>query len=104
TSSTRQLAVAGSLLCSISDADPNSFTSRPTDWKRLLSARRTDSSSSTTSTVGPPVSVVADADFRCWLIGYPCCAGAGQVGTLPRDPHCLMQTCARREPPQSNGR
>src|SRR5271166_5852983 len=51
-SSTRQLATSGSLLLSSSGAEPNSSTRRSTDRNRLVSALRTDASSSTTKTIG----------------------------------------------------
>src|SRR5262245_11845831 len=49
-SSTRQLGRSGSLLCRNSRVDPKSITRRPTEPKRLLSASRSDSSSSMTKT------------------------------------------------------
>src|SRR5216683_956405 len=52
TSSTRQLATSGSSLRKKSPAEPNVSTLRLTDRNRLLSASRTDSSSSTTNTIG----------------------------------------------------
>src|SRR5262245_34480039 len=52
TSSTRQLATSGSLLRNKSAAEPNVSTLRLTDRNRLLSASLSDSSSSTTNTIG----------------------------------------------------
>src|SRR5690242_17361446 len=73
-SSTRQLTTSGSLLCKSSGAEPNAITSNPTDRKRLVSALRMDTSSSTTNTIG---SVLAS---------LPPGAGGGLGGSVTTHP------------------
>src|SRR5260370_4380088 len=51
-SRTRQLTTSGSLVCSNSEAEPNTSTPRSIDRKRLVNATRMEGSSSTTNTIG----------------------------------------------------
>src|SRR3954471_5981815 len=51
-SRTRQLGTSGSLLCRNSGAEPNVSAPSPTDRKRLVSALRSEGSSSITNTTG----------------------------------------------------
>src|SRR6476620_6531485 len=51
-SRTRQLGTFGSLLCRNSGAEPNVSAPSPTDRKRLVSALRSEGSSSITNTTG----------------------------------------------------
>src|ERR1700676_1168875 len=103
-SRTRQLAISGSLLCSISGAEPNTLTPRPTDWKRLVSALRIDASSSITKTIGSLALADWCDDMGRSVTTDPLDARAGRIETSRRGRHCLKLTVVHRELPRSNGR
>src|ERR1700760_1496863 len=103
-SRTRQLATSGSLLCSISDAEPNTSTFNPTDSKRLLSALRTDASSSTTKTIGSLALAGTCDDLGRSVTTHPPYARVGRIETSRRAPHYEKPTDVPRGLPRSNGR
>src|ERR1700731_1427078 len=103
-SRTRQLATSGSLLCSISDAEPNTSTFNPTDSKRLLSALRTDASSSTTKTIGSVALAGTCEDLGRSVTTHPPYARVARIETSRRAPHYGKPTDVPRGLPRSNGR
>src|ERR1700726_4243208 len=99
-SRTRQLATSGSLLWSISGAEPNTSTPKPTDWKRLVSALRIDASSSITKTIGSLALAGSSADLGRSVTAHPPDARAGRIETSHRAPHCRKLTVVPRELPR----
>src|SRR3981081_1854424 len=97
-SSTRQLAMFGSVLCRNSGAEPNTSTRKPTEPKRLLSASRIDASSSMTKTTGPFALARARGDAGRPVTLHPLDLLAGCRERPPHAAHLAPPIHALREP------
>src|SRR3981081_4950060 len=97
-SRTRQLATSGSLLCSISGAEPNTSTRNPADLNRLVSALRIDASSSITKTIGSLAFAVSCDDLGRSVTTYPPDAKAGRIEMWHPHQHARKPTGVPRGP------
>ena len=102
----RQLATSGSLLCRNSGAEPNTSTRRPTERNRLLSASRTDASSSTTKTIGSSALAMLRGDVG--LAGHGVlssrCNGRAELKRRTGADIAARPTVVRRGRRRSSGR
>src|SRR5882757_1252556 len=103
-SRTKQLAISGSLLRNNSGADPNTSTFKPTDWKRLVSALRIDTSSSITKTIGSSALAGSCDDLERSVMTHALDARAARIETSHPTLRCGKRTDVPRGLPRSNGR